>query len=99
MMLLFKSFSNTLLNTERRQYRAVFLAAGLHPTFLNMGTTSEAFQRSGQDSFRHILKSSASMYESSGSQFFRISTGIQSGPDNYIIRTRFIQALNLQEKD
>ena len=96
MMLLFKSFSNTLLNTERRQYRAVFLAADLHPTFLNMGTTSEAFQRSGQqDSFRHVLKSSASMYESSGSQFFRISTRIQSGPDNYIIRTRFIQALNL----
>ena len=29
---------------------------------------------------RHILKSSASMYESSGSQFFRTTTGIQSGP-------------------
>ena len=26
-------------------------------------------------------KSSASMYESSGSQFFRTTTGIQSGPD------------------
>ena len=34
-----------------------------------------------QDSIRHILKSSASMYESSGSQFFRTTTGIQSGPD------------------
>ena len=30
-----------------------------------------------QDSFRHIFKSSASMYESSGSQFFRTTTGIQ----------------------
>ena len=40
------------------------------------------FQQSGkQDFFRHILKSSASMCESSGSQFFRTTTGIQSGPD------------------
>ena len=30
-----------------------------------------------------ILKSSASMYESSGSQFFRTTTGIQSGPDTF----------------
>ena len=36
-----------------------------------------------QDSFRHILKSSASMYESSGSQFFRTTTNIQSGPDAF----------------
>ena len=31
--------------------------------------------------FKHILKSTASMYESSGSQFFRTTTGIQSRPD------------------
>ena len=36
-----------------------------------------------QDSFRDILKSSASMYESSDSQFFRTTTGIQSGPDPF----------------
>ena len=31
-------------------------------TFLNTGTTDETFQQSGkQDSFRHLLKSSASM--------------------------------------
>ena len=30
-----------------------------------------------------ILKSSASMYESSGSQFFRTTTGIQWGPDAF----------------
>ena len=42
------------------------------------------FQQSGkQDFFRHILKSSASMYESSGSKFFRTTTGIQSGPDAF----------------
>ena len=36
------------------------------------------FSESGkQDSFRHIFKNSASMYESSGSQFFRTTTGIQ----------------------
>ena len=36
-----------------------------------------------QDSFRHLLKSLASMYERSGSQFFRTTTGIQSGPDTF----------------
>ena len=30
-----------------------------------------------------MLKSSASMYEGSGSQFFRTTIGIQSGPDNF----------------
>ena len=29
------------------------------------------------------MNSSASMYESSGSQFFRTTTGIQSGPDAF----------------
>ena len=29
------------------------------------------------------MKSLASMYESSGSQFFRNTTGIQSGPDSF----------------
>ena len=39
-------------------------------------------QESGkQDSFRHILKSVASIYESLGSQFFRTTTWIQSAPD------------------
>ena len=56
----------------------------LSPTFLNTGTTSETFQQSGkQDSFRHVLKSSASMHESSDWQFFRITTGIQSGQDTF----------------
>ena len=51
---------------------------------LNRKTTDETFQQSGkQDSFRHILKSSACMYESSGSQFFRTTTGIESGPDAF----------------
>ena len=36
-----------------------------------------------QDSLRHMLKSSASMHESSGSQFFRTATGKQSGPDTF----------------
>ena len=31
----------------------------------------------------HILKSSARMYESSGSQFFRTTARIQSGPDTF----------------
>ena len=32
------------------------------------------------DSFRHILKSSSSTYESSGSQFCRTTPGIESEP-------------------
>ena len=39
--------------------------------------------------FRHILKSSSSIYESSDSQFFRTTTGIQSGPDAFD-ESRFI---------
>ena len=37
----------------------------------------------------HILKSSDSIYESSGSQFFRTTTGIKSGPDA-LDKSRFI---------
>ena len=36
-----------------------------------------------QDSFRHILKSSASICESSDLQLFGTTTGIQSGPDTF----------------
>ena len=45
---------------------------------------NETFQQSEkQDSCRHILKSSASMFQSSGSQFFRTTTGIQSGSEAF----------------
>ena len=60
----------------------LFLVVDLSTTSLNTGSTNENFQQSGkQDSFRHILKILASMYESSGSQFFRTTNGIQSGAD------------------
>ena len=82
-ILLFTSFSKTLLTTERRLTGRQFLAVDLSPTFLYTGTTDETFQQSGkQDSFRQLFKSLASMYESSGSQFFRTTT-IQSGPDAF----------------
>ena len=55
-------------NLRRKTNRAVALNCDLSPTFLNTGTTNETFQQSGKkDSFKHILKSLASMYESSGS--------------------------------
>ena len=61
----------------------VVLAVHLPPISLNAGTTDETFQRSQeQDSFRHILKSSASVYESL-LQFFIITTEMQSGPDTF----------------
>ena len=51
------------------------LSHDLSPTFLNTGTKDDNFQRSEkQDSFLQILKSSASMYESLGSQFFTATT-------------------------
>ena len=46
-------------------------------------------QSGKQDSLRHILKSLGSMYESSGSQFYRTTTGIKSGPDAFD-ESRFI---------
>ena len=82
----FKDFTNL----KKRPTGWQFLTVDLSSTFLNTGTTNEIFQQSGkQDSSRHILKSSASMYESSGSQFFRTTTGIQSGPDAFD-KSRFI---------
>ena len=75
--------------TDRRLTGQQFLAVDLSPTFLKTGTTDETFQQSGKQSFRHILKSSASNYESPASQFFKTITGIQSGP-NPFDESRFI---------
>ena len=72
----FKDFTNHRKKTNR----VVVLALDLSPPFLNIGITNETFQQSGkQDSFRHILKSSATMYEILGSKFLRTTTGIISG--------------------
>ena len=79
--LLFTSFSNTLLTIERRLKRPYFFATNFFPTFLNTGTRDEIW--------RHIMKSSAGMYESLGSQFFRtrclwrVRVGGLYQPDNY----------------
>ena len=79
----FKDFTNY----RRKTNRVIDLAVDLFLTFLNTGTTDETFQQSEkQDSFRHLLKSSASMYEGSGSH-----TGIQSEPDTFE-KSRFIMA-------
>ena len=62
------------------------------PTFLNTGTTDDIFQQYGkQDSFTHTLKSSATMHESSDTQFFRTTTGIQSASDAFD-KSRFVMA-------
>ena len=61
----FKDFTNHRKNTNGA---VVFFAVDLSPTFLNTEAIDETFQELWkQDSFRHILKSSTSMYESSGS--------------------------------
>ena len=64
-VVLFTSFSKTLLTNERRLTGRQFLAVDLSPTFLNIGTTNETFLESGkQDSFRQLFKSSSSIKES-----------------------------------
>ena len=73
--------SKILPTTERKLTGLQFLAIDLFPTFLKVGSTDVTFQKSGkQNSFRHIMKNSASIYENWGSQFFRTTTGIQSRP-------------------
>ena len=68
----------------RRLTGRQFLVAHLSSIFLNTKTTNATFQKSGkQDSFQHILNSSATLYKSSGSQFFRTTTELQSGPDAF----------------
>ena len=80
-------FSNALLTKERNLTGRQSSAVGLSSTFLDKGTTDETFQPfEKQDSFRHILKavkSSASLYESSGLKYCRNFTKIQSGPDDF----------------
>ena len=54
--------SQRLLTTERRLTGWKFLAVSVSPASLNTGTTNETLEQSGkQDSFRHLLKSAASM--------------------------------------
>ena len=82
----FKDFTNHGKKTNR----GIVFSCKSFPTFLNTGTTDAGFQQSGkQDSLKQLLRSSASMKESSGSQFFRTTTGIQSGPDAFG-KSRFI---------
>ena len=62
---------------------------------LNTRIIDATFQQSGkQDSSRHLLKSWASMSESSDSQFFRSTTGIQSGQEIQNSNSRFASAVS-----
>ena len=55
-----------------------FPATDLFPKFFNTGTRDGTFQLfRKKNSLKLIIKRSANMYESSGSQFFRTTTGIQ----------------------
>ena len=60
-ILLFTSFSETFTNLRKKTNRAVVFSCRAFPNILT-GTTNETFQQSGkQGSFRHLLKSSASV--------------------------------------
>ena len=61
-------FFKDFINYRKKTNRTIVLALYLSSTFIDTGTTNKTFQQSGkQDSFRHILKSSANKYERSGS--------------------------------
>ena len=84
-------FFEDFINRRETNGAVIFSKRPLPNILKNTGTTDETFQQSGkQDSFRHILKSLASMCESSGSQLFRTTTGIQLGPDA-IDESRFVR--------
>ena len=77
-------FFKDLTNDRKKTNRAVVLSCRPFATSLNTGIIDKTFQQSGkQDSWKHLLKGSASMWESSGSQFFRTTAGIQSGLDAF----------------
>ena len=64
-------------NHRKKTNRVVGFSCIPFPNILNTRTAIESLQQSGkQDSLRHMLKSSAIMYESSYLQFFRATTGI-----------------------
>ena len=77
-------FLKDFTNYRKKTNRAIVFSSRPFPNILRNRDNDEPFQQSGkQDSFRHILKSSASIYESSGSQFFRTTTRIKPGPDTF----------------
>ena len=73
-------FLKDLTNNRQKTNRTVVFSSRPFPQFSSIQPDHQGdLQKSGkQDSFRHILKSSASMYESSVSQFFRTTSWIQS---------------------
>ena len=76
-------------NHRRKTYRMVVFNIIFYSNILNTGTTNETSEQSGkQGSFRHMLKSSARMYENSGSQFLRNTTSMQSRL-NVFYKSRF----------
>ena len=79
-LIIYKFFKDFTSHRKKTDRAVVFSSRHLCPLFWNTGNIDEVLQQSGkQDSFRYIFKSSASMHDSSGSQFFITTTGIQSG--------------------
>ena len=56
---------------------------------MNTGTIDKTFQPSGKQDFLTHIEELASIYKSSGSQFFRSTNWIQSGPDVFD-KSRFV---------
>ena len=69
-------FSKDFTNHRKKTNRRVVFSCWPFP---NHGWELSTMWK--QDSFRHLLKISASMYQSLGSQLYRTTTGIKSGSD------------------
>ena len=75
--MIYKIFKD-VTNIKRRRKRPYFLAAYLLQTFLNTGSIDETFK---QSYFKHILRGSANVYESSDQKLWNTMAGIYSEPD------------------
>ena len=73
--IIYKFFKDFTKHRKKTNKALVFSSR----SFLNLLKYRD--QQEKQESFRPLLKHSASMYESSGSLFLRTTTGTQSGPD------------------
>ena len=73
------NFWKTLSITERRLTAQKILALAISPTSLDSPTTNEISHQSGKEHFS--MKNSASMFESSDSQIFRLTIEAQSEPE------------------
>ena len=92
--ILSRCFSKILLTTEKGLTGWCF-NQWTFPNFLQYRDHRWDIQKPRkQDSFRHILESSTSMYKNSDSDLLRATTEIKSGPFNVIYMSRLVMTFS-----